>query len=1837
MYSVRLVSADSYQAAPIPDVDPTFSQFRGSDIKQVPVVRIFGITHAGEKVCLHVHGVFPYMYVPYSGHVNADMLVYRLAASLDANINVSLGSSNSKRQHVYKIQQVSGIPFYGYHKKAHHFLKIYFYNPAMMKRAIDLLQNGRVLGQIFQPHEAHISFILQFMIDYNIYGMSMIDLRYVKHRHSAITDQNLSKLSDNLDETLDFDVEKKEYMPHSIAKQSVCKLEMDAWASDILNRDVIDKGIDLNPGIAAIWEEEKARRVQFDLGGDSQLTYPKSPERSQVSSLLKNNDRYHEKRLAQRLSAIDSQMDDASSSPGSENSSYPIPVSNDSKLLNASQLEVHAGPLESTRHNTLQSLLHRNTKSESTVRPSQSSSCDNNISLSSSDLDIVDILVNLAEEQQNISSSIDSNSILGSQNSQADQNFPIMNDKEMNDEEEEDVEDLNITLLELSSLNFSQWESKRTTSQEQQGSENDGSQIELVLESLKETTISNLFDNIPQFDGPIDDDDIRSQLRDNSVNETIERQEFLTCEYKSGKRPKCATSVTPSKTKETSGSSEKRTRKSTKKNKFEDSLPKTPHRSPSKRLKKITSPSCPSRNYSPLKIEIRNAQKTEAISSCATPSTSYVGQKVRKNLQPKRILSALQEFHPEGEDVRPASASIKKPSGKTLATQISEKSFARETEDDNDKTLVEDSDDSLETVVSMPNNPVFINETDSNDTIHSNEKLSNLSATNFSDDLAALEMECIGQNELSFNPLIGRRSNNLSDRNVFSMFSDRRDVCVTMSPKLKSPSRECIVGSLKSPGIAMSDNARPHCSKQSDAKASAEHEDDVYCDNNDNQRKSKEDKNQESFYRSFGNIAGLANWRKMKIQELNLSEDKLSSLNLEPEFPNGKTVAIRPLKAPPDRKSVIAWLEARDKEQKDKTDETNQKSNAESQDPRDSDTNSLFLDPTYSRGTFRGVGGDSGASKHLGVSCGQIEFDRRSSIMNVEHGNFANAKALTTYQFLTILCLEVHVITRSKLLPDPQYDAIGAVFYAIYNDVPPDWEKTKPLECGIVIVESAEANSKCKSSNYANAQKEQSIVYVENEIDMFNSVLSIIERHDPEILIGWDLELLSWGYMFQRASLLGRNLSCEVSRIRGTSFNWGKERDQASSELHLETLGELRLPGRIVLDIWRLMRHEIALTSYTYENVMFHVMNERIPHPSFEILTNWWATLNCRWRVIDHYTNKVIGVHRILHHLDIINRTSEHARLYGIQFYEVFSRGSQFRVESMMLRLAKPLNYIPVSPSAQQRGCMRAPESLPLILEPESTMYCDPVVVLDFQSLYPSIIIAYNYCFSTCLGRVEHIGAPQPFTFGATSLKVDKTLAKKLLNNKINFAPCGVAFVKEEVRRGILPRMLTEILETRLMVKKAIKDHSKEDRALQRALDSRQLGLKLIANVTYGYTAANFSGRMPCIEVGDSVVSKGKETLERAIKMVESTPKWGARVIYGDTDSLFVLLKGKSREEAFNIGAEIAETVTAANPKPVKLKFEKVMQPCILQTKKRYCGYIYENKNDKPVYLAKGIETVRRDGCPAVAKILEKTLRILFETKDLSLVKQYVTRQLDKILTHRVSIQDLIFAKEFRGMKGYKPTACVPALELTKRLIQKDPRAIPNTGSRVPYIIVAGGPNVPLIRCVRSPMELILDPNLRPNAIYYITKVIIPPLNRCLNLIGVDAYSWFMDMPHRQRSLNRVHGDLLNVNRKPKTTISQYLYNTACPSCGELCDRGICEDCIKNQTQTLVVLYEKCRQYERIYSNIKMMCESCIGIMDCDSCTSLDCPIFYRRIQAQIDNTQVSYLYNLIQCMEYLS
>ncbi|XP_067841160.1 DNA polymerase zeta catalytic subunit isoform X2 [Heptranchias perlo] len=853
----------------------------------------------------------------------------------------------------------------------------------------------------------------------------------------------------------------------------------------------------------------------------------------------------------------------------------------------------------------------------------------------------------------------------------------------------------------------------------------------------------------------------------------------------------------------------------------------------------------------------------------------------------------------------------------------------------------------------------------------------------------------------------------------------------------------------------------------------------------------------------------------------------------------------------------------------------------------------------------------------------------------VSQQNLQEAKALHEVQYLVLMSMELHARTRRDLEPDPEFDPICALFYCISSDaLLPETNKTEVI--GAIVIDKDHICSNRGASSLGLRSQTPLLIrsgvtglqvsYVNDEKELFQELINNIRRYDPDILLGYEVQMHSWSYLFQRAAALEVDLCRMISRIPDDDREnrFAPERD----EFGATAMSEINIVGRIILNVWRMMRSEVALNNYSFENVAFHVLHQRFPLFSFRVLSDWFdnKTDLYRWKMIDHYICRVRGNLLLLERRDVIGRTSELARLFGILFYHVLTRGAQYRVESMMLRVAKPMNYIAITPSIQQRSQMRAAQCIPLVMEPESRFYSNSVLVLDFQSLYPSIIIAYNYCYSTCLGNIDYLGKQETFKFGCASQKVPPELLHRLWND-ITISPNGVAFVKPSVRKGVLPSMLEEILKTRIMVKQTMKAH-KKDKALTKLLDARQMGLKLIANFTYGYTAANFSGRMPCVEIGDSIVLKARETLERAIKLVNETKKWGARVVYGDTDSMFVLLKGATKEQAFKIGQEIADAVTATNPKPVKLKFEKVYLPCVLQSKKRYVGYMYESLDQKdPVFDAKGIETVRRDSCPAVSKILERSIKLLFETRDISQIKQYVQRQCSKTLEGKASMQDLTFAKEYRGSDSYRPGACVPALELTRRMLSYDRRSEPRVGERVPYVIVYGVPGVPLIQLVRRPIEVLQDPSLRLNATYYITKQILPPLNRIFSLIGVDVFSWYHELPRVQKAFSTAR----NEQDGRKGTISQYFTTLHCPVCDELTQLGICSKCRSNPQQVAVILHQEIREWEWTHAQLLKICRNCTGCVDRQvQCVSLDCPVLYKLFSVSRDLTKAPYLRQLL-------
>ncbi|KAL9684884.1 hypothetical protein QQ045_022326 [Rhodiola kirilowii] len=210
IFSVRIVDIDYYMAPPIPEIDICYSSFQGGKVNEVPVIRIFGSTPAGQKTCLHVHKALPYLYVPCSDiHLNSevqhrdDEYKHIISHALEKALKLK-GKVGSTRQHVHACSLVRARKLYGYFPTEELFLKIYLYHPQDVARAANYLLGGAVLDKCLQPHEAHIPFILQFLVDYNLYGMGFIHLSKTKFRHPIPDTITQPSSCNRLSETLNF-------------------------------------------------------------------------------------------------------------------------------------------------------------------------------------------------------------------------------------------------------------------------------------------------------------------------------------------------------------------------------------------------------------------------------------------------------------------------------------------------------------------------------------------------------------------------------------------------------------------------------------------------------------------------------------------------------------------------------------------------------------------------------------------------------------------------------------------------------------------------------------------------------------------------------------------------------------------------------------------------------------------------------------------------------------------------------------------------------------------------------------------------------------------------------------------------------------------------------------------------------------------------------------------------------------------------------------------------------------------------------------------------------------------------------------------------------------------------------------------------------------------------------------------------------------------------------------------------------------------------------------------------------------------------------------------------
>ncbi|KAI9813853.1 MAG: DNA polymerase zeta [Thelocarpon impressellum] len=1599
LFRLRLNCVDHYQATPShldPPLAPRDGESRPKEAPRVPVIRVFGATPTGQKVCAHIHGALPYLYVEYTGGQQpheVDAYISRLHLSIDQALAASYRRNmyDGKTFFVARITLTKGTPFYGFHVGYRFFLKIYLLDPLSMTRLADLLRQGGVMKQVFQPYESHLQYLLQWMCDFNLYGCGYIDCKRVSFRHPV---PSFDDLRDDAhlwhDQSVSPDMlSDKERFP----RQSHCALEVDIHVRHILNRreikarplhhDFVERE---NPipadeklvhSMAGLWRDEtrrrKARMGYADPGSspfpaEVLISMSASPRSSQRSGWI------HEDDFRDKIAALI-----AEERLGSD----PRPPSFDGF--------VRPAPLERIARTTFESV---------------------------EDL------------------------------------FP-------EDTEEEEV----------------------AASQAELGA-SDAELETLIPSSLEE-------------------------LSSGASDKYVARDFFLA-------RPtKDPSELTP-----------------TSSGKLSDA---GVHAVPGRRLEDDI-----------FDVPVRFASDVEGTTAMMECGMARASRHARDKTKRETIFDAERPAQQKamldddsietGEEDAPRVASRAKP--KPSAPKGDKKLSLPVVKDPLDpETIWRSSQRSEDTFKASQLSPTFTAQTKASPAATSSENATSNAASSLSASSQVVEVAAALPSS-------------------FAAAASGQVLCIAQPP----PTASSVTSSFAAHGLP-----------------TVVYQDAYYGDEKDVPARPREYAGREfrlqstttPFLPDF-NPSGGPTFRSREKWDQDQTRRRRAC----------KLRSWEICAPPPSRREVEDWAHGRD------------------------DGNES--------------GKESAGKRRRAGACeeklSQIEGPTQAHLHGFKYSQrYESTSVEKEVEYMSMMSVEVHVNTRGDLMPDPEKDDIVCVFWCLQGEDELEGAGSDGTHVGILALDP-DGTLQRKLLRQAEARVETEAT----ELDLINRMIDIVRMYDPDILTGYEVHGGSWGYLIERARRrYGFNLCDEFSRVRAQSHGrFGKENDRWGFD-HTSTI---RVTGRHMINVWRAMRGEVNLLQYTAENVAFHLLQRRIPHYHHRDLTRWFTEGKPRElsRVIDYYLCRARLDLEILERNELVARTSEQARLLGVDFFSVMSRGSQFKVESLMFRIAKPESLVLVSPGRQQVGGQNALECLPLVMEPASAFYPGPVVVLDFTSLYPSVMIAYNYCYSTFLGRIVSWRGRNKMGFA--DYRRERRLVE-LLKEHINVAPNGTMYVRPEVRKSLLAKMLGEILETRVMVKSGMKADG-DDKALQALLNNRQLALKLIANVTYGYTSASFSGRMPCAEIADSIVQTARETLERAIALIYSVERWGAEVVYGDTDSLFVHLPGRSKDEAFAVGEEMSRAVTDMNPRPVKLKFEKVYLPCVLLAKKRYVGFKYERRDqEEPDFDAKGIETVRRDGTPAEQKIEERALKTLFRTADLSQVKAYFQRQCDKIMRGRVSVQDFCFAREVR-LGSYSDKGPPPAGALiSARRMLTDPRAEPQHGERVPYVVVTGAPGSRLIDRSVAPERLLEDPRLALDAEYYIGKNLIPPLERIFNLVGANVRAWYDEMP----KVRPVRSDVAGApTRAGQATLETFLKISLCTVCRGRLPNGrrgtpLCARCAARPAQSLLALRGRLKTAERRTMEVNEVCRSCAGLAPGEEvrCDSKDCPVFYTRTRQQ--------------------
>ena len=523
------------------------------------------------------------------------------------------------------------------------------------------------------------------------------------------------------------------------------------------------------------------------------------------------------------------------------------------------------------------------------------------------------------------------------------------------------------------------------------------------------------------------------------------------------------------------------------------------------------------------------------------------------------------------------------------------------------------------------------------------------------------------------------------------------------------------------------------------------------------------------------------------------------------------------------------------------------------------------------------------------------------------------------------------------------------------------------------------------------------------------------------------------------------------------------------------------------------------------------------PHELFDLHANGGPS--GRHRIAKYCIQDCDLVLTLMAKLDTIVNARGMADVCKVPMEYVLRRGQGIKIFSAVVYYASQRDQILRVQSAAEydTGYEGA-----IVLPPKIGMYLDqPISVLDFNSLYPSNMIAYNLSPDTLVcerefdvdgNKIRHEGmsvadmnALKEAGWILEEVQYDTKDEKGAVSGN---TLC--TFVQHDATKpmteGVLPKTLDILLKKRKEFKEKMEDTEQYDEAQRSVYNGLQLAYKVVANSVYGQTGSRVSPiRKLCVAA--CTTAAGRKALGRAKSIVEE--EYGATVIYGDTDSIFIKFPTTDLAESIRLGIDAGKRITSAIARrPYKIAYEKTFYPFILFCRKRYVGMMYEeDPNIKPKRKSMGIVLKRRDNAPIVKDVFGGALDLLLGGASVKEAQAFTTQKLLDVLENRVPLEKFIISKSLRD--DYKNPEQIAHRVLADRMADRDPGTAPKVGDRLQFVFVAEnkakgkqGDRIEEVGYVKAK-------GLTPDTQFYITNQIQNPVAQLFALCidQLDGYA----------------------------------------------------------------------------------------------------------------------------------